>query len=176
MHNARLADRCFWRMSAAPEQGPAPLPRLETSLSPEQVFDRLSTLARAGKFAGYRRTPQGFAADAYAVPFEKDLLATVTPGERTRLTFALRTRRRIPVAFWVIAALTVWPGVWLTDSMLRLYISAYRIETWWWYIPLSVLPLPWAWRVAVRKSALAARAAAEVSIAQIERELAASRV
>lgn len=150
-------------MASAPPQNPTALPVLETPLAPAEVLARLDALARSGKLAGYRERDGGFRVDAFASPFEKVLDATITPGPPSRIAFNLRLVRKLPFAFWIITLLTIWPGVWVTDSMLRLYFDAYRIETWWWYLPLTILPIPWMWRTARRKSdAGAAAAAAEV--------------
>lgn len=54
------------------------------------------------------------------------------------------------VVFGVILVLTVWPGVWLTDSMIRSYFTSYDYKTWMWYLPLTAPFVPWmmwsAWR------------------------------
>jgi hypothetical protein len=42
--------------------------------------------------------------------------------------------------------LTFFPGLYLTDSMLTTYFEWYRIETWWWYVPLGLLMIPVLWK------------------------------
>ena len=67
--------------------------------------------------------------------------------------------RRMPVLFAAVLAVTIWPGVWLTDSMLVTYFGWYSRWThsmpwltYAWYLPLTAAPLPWMWRGFVRKS------------------------
>ncbi len=158
-----------------------PLPACVTTLTPEGVVARLDALARRGRLAGFGRAdaPDLFRADAHSAPFDHDLIARGTPERAgTRLEFRLAMRRRIPALFGGAIVLTIFPGVWLTESMLSTYFSWYRLSIWWtmaWYIPLTVLPLPWALAAMVRRSRRAAREEALAIIARIEGELGAAR-
>lgn len=78
--------------------------------------------------------------------------------------------RRMPWIYALLLIATVWPGVWVTDSMLKTYFSWYTIPTWWWYLPLSVIPLPWMWRSFMHKS----RAAADASAREVITDIAAA--
>jgi hypothetical protein len=102
-------------------------------------------------------------------PFEHVIRARAEGGSGggTTLRFEMARLPRMPLIFVVVLALTVWPGVWITDSMLKTYFTWYTIETWWWYIPITVLPLPWAWRAIARKSALTAREDAAKAMATV---------
>lgn len=67
-------------------------------------------------------------------------------------------KRLLPGAFLAVLVLTVWPGVWLTHSLLRTYFPGYGSPdalwspTWWWYIPLTALSVPLGMRSAMGKS------------------------
>jgi hypothetical protein len=65
----------------------------------------------------------------------------------------------MPILYALLLGVSIWPGIWLTDSMLRAYFSWYRIPTWWWYLPLTVPTSPWAMWVAVKKSRATGNAA-----------------
>jgi hypothetical protein len=44
---------------------------------------------------------------------------------------------------------SIWPGVWFTDSMLSTYFDWYPRSQWFtyaWYIPLSLLGIPAMWK------------------------------
>lgn len=146
---------------------------LRTTLSPGEITARLESLARRGKLAGYESPVKGvpgalFAAAAFGQVFDYRLVAHAdTPSEKgTMLRFSLVPVMRGPLIFWAAMALTVWPGVWLTDSMLTSYFSWYTIDTWKWYLPLTVLPLPFMWRK-MSKTSLAA--AVQHSSEQVEK-------
>jgi hypothetical protein len=76
-----------------------------------------------------------------------------------------------PWIFALILVLTIWPGVWLTDSMLRSYWDWYSATPWWstyvWYMPLTVPFCPVAMRSALRKSRAAAAAEIPAILAKV---------
>lgn len=81
------------------------------------------------------------------------------------ITFTLRTRRRLPTIFFVIVALTIWPGVLLTDALIPGAWGWW--PTWTWYLPLTILPLPFFIPRLWKKSRLGARTHADEQIARI---------
>lgn len=136
-----------------------PIPALVVTLSDEEILARAEQLARRGKLPGFERGGDGslFRTAAFGAPFDYSLLArTASEGPGRVLRFEMRLRMRAPLIALIVTILTVWPGVWLTDSMLRTYFSGYDYRTWMWYLPLSVLPLPWYFPRALRKSREAA--------------------
>lgn len=172
-----------------PDQKPkSDLPVLESPLSAEEVVRRLDTASRRGRLPGFE-TGQGkvlFRTDAWGTPFDSDLLATSESADAgTRLRFAVRLRRKMPALYAVILAVTVWPGVVVTDSMLRLWFEWYNHLTqiglfniggfsWFtyaWYLPLTVLPLPWMWKGWMRRSRGTAHVSALEMIAKMAGEL-----
>jgi len=163
---------------AAAEGAPHPsldaLPDVRTSLDPTAILSRLDALARRGKLAGF--TPGHgdalFEAACFGEPFDRVLLARAAREDGgTVLRFSTRLRRRVPAIFVAVTILTIWPGVWLTDSMLTTYFSWYTIPTWWWYIPLTVVPLFWMVPRMIRKSEGVCRESAAHQIAMIRESL-----
>lgn len=136
-----------------------PIPALVVTLTDDVILARAEQLARRGKLPGFERAGEGwlFRTAAFGAPFDYTLLArTASEGPGRVMRFELRLRLRAPLIAFVVTVLTIWPGVWLTDSMLRTYFSGYDYRTWMWYLPLSVLPLPWYFPRALRKSREAA--------------------
>ncbi len=134
-----------------------PLPALTAALSPGEALGRLAAASKRGRLAGFVR--QGGASSACRVAIEAgaydhDLLARFSPladdpAAHSCVTFDLRLRRRTPAVVVVIVLISFWPGLPLTDTMLRQSFLAYNelpIETWWWYIPLMVISLPALWK------------------------------
>ncbi len=160
-----------------------PLPDLHSPRTPPEVIDRLATASKRGRLAGFRRLPGAeggeggeglaFEFDAFATPFEYSGIGTVTPeGAGSRVSFALRARRRMPIIAAVILVVTLWPGLPLTESMIDTYWAWHRahVQTWWWYVPMWVLCLPWMWS-SWKKSRRDAEADARKTIAKISQEL-----
>lgn len=166
-------------------------PGVQTMLTPGEVVDRVEALARRGKMPGFRRGSGGvlFSVEAFGKAFDYRLEARgeSRDGGGCLLRFALRPQRRTPILFGVILAATVWPGVWLTDSMLRTYFSWYQFSLWGeadrtmlvtclWYLPLTVLPIPFFWRRTVKTSRAAAAESARVLAERIRADVGAGRV
>lgn len=141
------------------------LPVIRTSLAPGAVVDRLESAAKKGKLPGFERAaPTGsFEVSLLAEPFDRVLSGSCTAeGSDTLIRFSARVSRRVPIIFAVVTALAIWPGVWLTDSMLKTYFTWYTIPTWWWYLPLTIIPLPFYFKKAIaRSTALALESAGE---------------
>jgi hypothetical protein len=141
--------------------GPSPAGEsFDVALSPDQILARLDEMARRGRLPDFRPCAGDalFAVCGLGYPFEHELIARATPnGSGTTLSFTLRMRCRMPLVAGIVLALTVWPGVWLTDSMLRTYWEAYDFNTYLWYLPLTILPIPFGWVKAVRRSRESAR-------------------
>ncbi|MFA6044299.1 MAG: hypothetical protein WC718_04895 [Phycisphaerales bacterium] len=156
----------------------APLPEaLVVTISRDEVVSRLETLARRGKLPDYHTGvgDQVFSIQAYGAPFDHHLEGFARQvGPALRITLRLRMLPKLPIIFALVAIATIWPGVWLTDSMLKTYLSWYDFQTWMWYLPLSILPLPWAARGMLRRSRESALASARETLAIIAPALGAS--
>jgi hypothetical protein len=74
----------------------------------------------------------------------------------------------MPIAMIIVSVLSVWPGVWLTDSMIRTYFPSYDYNTNLWYIPLTVLSLVWYGIGSWRRSAREARESAHEAMLKIK--------
>jgi len=128
------------------------LPEVRTRHKPDEIVRKLDGHARKGRLAGFspRNHDALFSADAFAAPFDHELLARATfDGTHTVLRFQVRMLPKMPVIMIVILVLTIWPGVWVTESMLSTYFQWYRLDIWWtcaWYIPMTLGPLPWLWK------------------------------
>ena len=156
---------------------PEPLPTLRTALPASEALARLDRRARAGKLPGYMTLgARTFRVDAFGQPFDGELIAAISdPGDdgRSAITFRLRTLRRMPVIFAVVIVFTVWPGVLLTDALIPGEWGWW--PTWWWYLPLTILPLPFAVPKLWNRSQAALRTHAIEQIGRIEKAIDAKR-
>tara|TARA_R110000782_G_scaffold57258_1_gene119505 strand:+ start:10666 stop:11181 length:516 start_codon:yes stop_codon:yes gene_type:complete len=135
------------------------IPDIESGLSREEVVSRLEQLSKRGKLPGFERGGGGsdgpdasFA--AHGTPFEGRVGVRVGPD---RVRFALQMPRKWAVIFGVVLALTVWPGLPITDGFMHGFVWYERLtsgwfDTWVWYLPLTIIPAPFAVRTAVRRS------------------------
>lgn len=151
--------------------------RVVCDLSPEVVMTRLDVAARRGRMPGFRvgPSPSLFTVAAFGTPFDGELRVMAEPGASgsggpTSLRFISRMQRRGPGIFLLLCAITIWPGVWLTDSMLKSYFTSYHYQTWMWYLPFTIGPLPWVWRRSMRKSRAEIAESARSQIDAIARE------
>lgn len=156
---------------SAPKHSPdsvpvtAELPKVWVPIGFHEIAPRLETAARRGKFAGFRHGQDAvaFRVHDFGGPFESVLSARAdgAGGGGTTLAFTLSLRTGLAWVYFATLILTVWPGVWLTDSMLRTYFTGYNYQTWMWYIPLTAPFVPWAMWTAIRRSRARGRVAAE---------------
>jgi len=158
-----------------PQKGPSTgastethLPTLYSALSPEEVIAALDVSARKGKLPGFAAEPprRAFLIADFGKPFESTLIgemaeATDRPGMKSRIAFSVRMKPTMPTVFMLVLIASVWPGILLTDSMLRMYFSWYTIPTWWWYLPMTVPFVPFAWWKAWKVSRASGHAEAE---------------
>ncbi len=158
---------------------------VETGLTRDQILAGLEALSKKGKLAGFERGRTGGAgtpgeADArfaaHGHPFDGLVLVRATDG---RADFELFMPRKMPVIFGVILALTVWPGLPITDSFLYGFVWYERLmgltgwlDTWVWYLPLTLLPAPFMLRSVVRKSRTAAMEHARETVERVRAALA----
>ncbi|HBS28996.1 MAG TPA: hypothetical protein DEB06_06000 [Phycisphaerales bacterium] len=124
-------------------------------MTPEAFVDGVARLSRQGKLPGFERRPaedqsaRSFRVLAFGGVFDHELCASVRPAPSgaggVLATFSLRVLRKTPAILLGVLALTLWPGLPLTDSMLRLTFGWYDrlgVQTWWWYLPLWAISLP----------------------------------
>lgn len=152
---------------------------VEAGLTGDQFLTRMEAMSKKGKLAGFERGgPEGADAQfaAHGNPFDGLVLVKARDG---RVDFALFMPRKMPVIFGVILALTVWPGLPITDSFLygfvwyeRLMGMAGWLDTWMWYLPLTVIPAPFMLRSVMRKSRAAALEHARETVERVRTSLA----
>lgn len=147
-------------------------PAMTITCSPEQAVERLELAAKRGKLPGFERGGPDhlFEVDAYGALFEYGLRARAAKAHTgTSLSFSLVLRKKTPLIIAVVILLSIWPGLPMTDSMLRSWWPWYDGLPSWvtaaWYLPLTILPLPWMWLSWHRSSR---RAAAEQAKVQLE--------
>lgn len=151
---------------------------IETGSTPACVIEVLTAMSKRGKLPGFEARSQTSAvADAHGTPFDSDLLIDAkADGEGAAVTLEVRLRRKMPLIFVGILILTVWPGLPLTDSFLLGFgwyerLMSGSLETWMWYLPLTIIPAPFAVRSSIRKSKLSGREHAIETSERIRAEL-----
>ncbi len=148
------------------------LPTVRTSLPDDEVRERLEAVARRGKLAGYEAKTGDtlFTIRDFGQPFESELRASRT-GDT--ITHTVRLLPKTPTIFIIVLVLTVWPGVWISESFMKTYFPNTLATTylWWWYILLSAPFVPFAIRSSLKKSRASAHAEAQTIIAGIEKHL-----
>lgn len=129
------------------------LPTIRTKLSAAAVLSAADAASKAGKLPGFEKTDTYFATLLFGAPFDRVMTATAsTDSGLTIISFTTRLLPKMPLIFAALIIFSIWPGVTLTHSLLRIYFPAYTIQTWWWYLPLTILPLPWYLKKTIKKS------------------------
>jgi len=151
----------------------ANLPSIATDLESSEIAKRAQRQSERGKLPGFiASSPLGmFEANAFGNPFDYRLIATHAPG---KLSFVVKIKNKMPAIFWLVMAFTIWPGVLFTDSLLNTWFGWYPNQTWItyaWYIPLTVLPLPWLHKAVMARTRLAALIHAHEQIHAIAKTL-----
>lgn len=164
------------RPAQAPSVSPTHLPSVRTDLAPQQILRKLDAAARRGKLGGFTPGESGtgvgpaplFTVRDIGTPFDGEVAATFAGGE---LAFTTRLYRRLPAIFAAILIVSVWPGVWLMESLMNVYWPSAGAYTWWWYVPLTVLTGPPAYLAAMKKSRGALHEDAVKVIESVEKAL-----
>jgi hypothetical protein len=150
---------------------PSPLPRIATLLSAEQVVERLRTASKRGRLPGFQAGNGAlFSVAAHGYPFDGVLRGDMRDGH---LEFSLEMLKKLPIIFAIVILLTIWPGSYFMDELVAQVLpSLWRPWiTYYWYIPVTVLPIPWMWRGLMRKSRTTMDAAAREAIRKIAGEV-----
>lgn len=158
-----------------PDEAHEPLPEVPTSLTAEEITRRLDAAARRGRLPGYSTGGPGrgtlFEVRDFGGPIEGVLRARLQNGV---LRFDVAMQPRLLIVLAVILALSVWPGVWLTESLIASLFPTSGIWKWtaWWYLPLSIGTAPWALWTVMTRSRRSIDAGARELIGKIAAELA----
>lgn len=126
----------------------------------------LDKLARRGRLPGFEQIDdQSFKVALFGEPFDRDLIGEIRDRDGSvEIAFRSRLRMKIPLIFIVTVVVSIWPGVELMDALIP--ASWGWIDTWIWYLPLVIGPLPFVMPPMWRKSS---RAAADHLGEQLER-------
>ncbi|MDF1808854.1 MAG: hypothetical protein P1U42_04080 [Phycisphaerales bacterium] len=133
------------------------LPEIETDLSSEVIKERLLTLSKKGKLPGFDSNSSDGVASviAHGVPFDSTMLIMHESG---KVHFRIKLLKLIPTIFAITLIVTIWPGLPLTEGFLRSFqwydnlLGKIGIETWHWYLPLTILPAPFVMKSSIAKS------------------------
>lgn len=144
------------------------------SLDQAQALEALSQAARRGKlpeFAIIEGTDNTlFRASALGHPFDRDLLARAKPdGDGIRLSFGLRWRKKAPIIYLAAMVFTVEPGRYFLELMIPGSWGWGSIL--WWYYPLTIIPIPFAWRAFMKQARRSTMESAQESHASIRKIL-----
>ncbi len=169
MRPAGVPDRIDW----------ASLPRLRCEMSEAQAIERLATASKRGRLPGFRRgeSPQAFSAAVWGAPFDRELhgaIRATEDGKSIEIRFTSPLLMKVPIIFAAVIVFSIWPGVWLTDSLIPGQWG--WPATWMWYLPLTILPLFYYLPKTWKKSIQAAWVSAHEAIAAIAKELGATGV
>jgi hypothetical protein len=149
------------------------LAAVRSDLPPAQVLERLRTASRRGRLPGFREEPGGFGVDLFGVPWDRELVGTVTPdGAGSVVSWRWKSRRWVREAWAAVLVLSVWPGVVLADQFIPSSWGWLGTHVWHWYVPLTAGSNLWAWVWAVRKTDRTTLASAQEAVASVARELA----
>lgn len=132
--------------------------RIATGLGDAEIVARLERLSKNGKLAGFEAGGEGGVLASFAAhgtPFEGRV--EITRDGAGAVSFGLVMPGRGAVIFAAVLALTVWPGLPITEGFLQSMVWYERLTsgwfaTWMWYVPVTALPAPFAVRSAVRRS------------------------
>ena len=152
------------------------LPSVEVEMTAERVLERLGEASRRGRLPGSAARPGSgalFRVAAFGHPVDADLEAMASGDGLLRLDFRLVLPRRLAGGLALGLAVTVWPGVYFMDQlMIQCWpAAAHAVPTWWWYVPLAVLPIPWVWRGVMRRARETTADSAREAIGKIAAEL-----
>ena len=135
---------------------------IHAPLTRAEAMRRLDRSSKQGNLPGFeQRGDERFRALVYGDPFDRELLGVIRDdGEGCAIDLELRLLKKTPSMAVALVVISIWPGVWLTDSMIQTYFPGYPNAFWVtavWYLPLTVIPLPWMMRKMWRKSERIAR-------------------
>ena len=161
-----------------------PLPAIRTALTGDEIVRRLDGAARRGRLAGYATlVPATREADGalfeirdFGAPVEGVLRGRLEGGT---LRFDLAMQPKLLIVLAIILTISVWPGVWFTESLLA---SMFPLTPWawkwtaWWYLPTAIISAPWVMWVVVTRSRASIDAGARELITKVEQELSACAI
>ncbi len=123
------------------------LPEVHVPIAPADVIARLQKRSQRGELPGFRTQDKvTFEVAAFGVQFDRVISGDLAKADHgARIAFASQRPWKVLALIWVVFALTLWPGGWLTHSMFVTWFGWYRLSMWWtmaWYVPLTLLAIP----------------------------------
>lgn len=133
--------------STSPPPWRGHLPLVCSPLEVAAVMERLRRASQRGGLPGFRTVGEArFEASAFGSHFDRTLIGGVTADPQgSTIEFGARRHWKTLAGVWIVFALTLWPGVWLTHSMLLTWFGWYGLSMWGtvaWYVPLTLLGVP----------------------------------
>lgn len=162
------------------------LPIIRTPLSAQAVLERMTTASRRGRMPGYEALGGADAAGgegdlflvaAHGKPFDADLIVRYeragAAGGGGLLNFRLKMHWRLRAIFIALLLLTIWPGAYFMDELVAIYLRGLWRPwvTYWWYLPITILPLPWIWRGVMKRARASTQNSAREAIAKVAAEV-----
>jgi hypothetical protein len=157
-----------------------PLAPIDTSHAPPDAVSLLARAAKQGKLPGFEAgaSPSACSVEAFGTVFDHRIHIEFSPvstgGSRATLTLVRPFKK--PAIFLAVMLICIWPGYPMTDSMLRTWWGWYDTLPSWatiaWYLPLTILPMPFVWVKWTRESHAAAVAHSQEQRVAIEAILA----
>jgi hypothetical protein len=147
---------------------------MRSRLTAPEFLERLRVASRRGRLAGFESgNSSTFRVSAHGHPFDGELVGRCT-GEHqgTRVDFDLRMLPRMPALFAAIILFSIWPGVYFMDELIAQFLPGMWRPwvTYYWYLPLTILPTPFLWRSVMAKSRRTMREHADETLAKITKE------
>lgn len=133
---------------------------IDSPLPAVEVMRRLSMLSTRGKLPGFvKKGEREFSATVFAEPYDRRLDARVVEaGSGSRIEGGVRLKAKVPALMIGALVFTIWPGVWLTDSLMATYFTSWYPKELWvtaaWYVPLTLLALPPLWKQWTRSAVI----------------------
>lgn len=143
---------------------------LETAAPPSVLLATARQLSKAGRLPGFRpRDARSFTCSVFGTTYDRTMHVQLVPteGGHARAEFSCSLNKRLPAIVIVVLILTIWPGVLILHSMLTKYFLWYfdhQWQTWAWYVPVTLLALPVAWKQFKLSEAAAREHADEVRL------------
>ncbi|MEO0477103.1 MAG: hypothetical protein AAF085_14200 [Planctomycetota bacterium] len=132
------------------------LPEVKTPHDAAECVKRAKRLSTRGKLPGFVDTSKDGPGLFTCAAFDYRLVIDHwNIGAFNAITFRAERLKKLPIIYAVVLAITVWPGVVFTDSLLNTWFGWYPNPwwfTWAWYIPMTAFPIPWIWRSVANKS------------------------
>lgn len=152
------------------------LPTIRSGVEASALLERLSEASKRGRLPGFVRTAgatggeAGFEVAVFGTPFDRVLVGRVrADGTGSMVVLSLRTLPMMPGLFAFTLVVSVWPGVVLLDHLIPGDWGWW--PTWTWYLPMSILPIPFAWRWAMQRTEVTTHESSHDMIGRIAREI-----